>query len=175
MTDEELIARLELCPHVEGGFYRQTYRAGWSVELDDRPGRERLGMTSIFYLLNRRSPIGYFHRNRSDIFHCFQLGSPLVYLALDSAGRLTRHTLGPDVSRGHLLQLVIPGGTWKATFLAEGAFGLVSEIVAPGYDDRDCEIASREQMQASFPHLWPSIERFVAPVAPTAREARDGD
>jgi uncharacterized protein len=162
LTDAELIARLGLSPHVEGGFFRQTYRSGWTVALPGPDGGERLGLTAIFYLLTRQSSICHFHRNRSDMLHCFHLGSPLTYIVVHPDGRLERLVLGADLDRGQHLQLAIPGGVWKATHLPDGSFGLASEILAPGYDDRDCEMASPVQMQGLFPHLWPTIAPFVA-------------
>ena len=42
MTAEEVVRRLRLEPHPEGGFYREIYRA---------PGEGRTAVTSIYFLL----------------------------------------------------------------------------------------------------------------------------
>ncbi len=59
-----LIRKLQLQPHVEGGYYRRTYN---SQHNSGEPQRSL--MSSIYYLLTDDSPIGYFHRNQSDIIH----------------------------------------------------------------------------------------------------------
>ena len=48
-TKEEWIKELDLEPHVEGGYFRQTYKAIETVELPDN--RIRALSTSILFLL----------------------------------------------------------------------------------------------------------------------------
>jgi predicted cupin superfamily sugar epimerase len=64
----DVIAALNLEPHVEGGYYRRTFQS------DDRdwlqmPGCPRYLLTSIYFLLTEDSPVGQFHFNHSDILH----------------------------------------------------------------------------------------------------------
>lgn len=73
-----LIESLELKEHVEGGYYRQTFKADHRPSMDTEVG-PRSTLTSIYYLLTRESPIGHFHRNRSDIVHYFHAGDPLIF------------------------------------------------------------------------------------------------
>ncbi|MEJ7597740.1 MAG: cupin domain-containing protein [Kofleriaceae bacterium] len=157
----DLVEQLGLVRHPQGGFFRQTHETAWSVETADRADGRRPGLNMIFYLLTRESPIGHFHKDRSDIVHYFHLGSPLTYLTISPAGELSTTILGPDLARGHVLQLVVPGGTWKATVL-DGDFGLLSEVVAPAYDPRDMEIATAERLTRLFPHLTDRVLPYVA-------------
>src|SRR5690606_40803653 len=81
-TQQECIARLidtlGLDAHVEGGYFRRHYEPGSGRRLATEHG-QRFSMTCIYYLLTADSPIGHFHRNRSDIMHFFHAGDPLTY------------------------------------------------------------------------------------------------
>ncbi len=152
---EALINSLSLAPHIEGGYFARTYQS--PIESTMRPL-----MSSIFYMLTDDRPVGHFHRNKSDIMHYFHLGSPMVYLTISPDGVLEKYILGPDVVAGHVLQLLVKGGYWKASCLEQGEFGLLSEAVAPGFDYKDMTIANREDMQKQYPHLWDDIKKYVA-------------
>lgn len=152
MNKQQLIRHLNLEPHLEGGYYRRTYCAEPITRLDN--GKHRPLMSSIFYLLTDDSPTGFFHCNRSDIVHYWQGGAALRYYLIDPQGTLQQIVLGPDLARGEQLQLVVPGGVWKATQLMEGEFGLLSEAVSPGFDYGDMKLASARDLQQQFPDLW---------------------
>ncbi|GAB5415206.1 MAG: cupin domain-containing protein [Congregibacter sp.] len=148
----EVIDALQLEGHVEGGFYRRTYEAQDQPRLDTEQG-ERFSMTSIFYLLTSEGPVGHFHLNRSDIVHYFQLGDPIDYFLIHEDGQLETRTMGPDPRQGHLLQMTVPGGIWKASRLQEGdaGFGLISEAVSPGFDFSDMTLGETQKLLRLFP------------------------
>ncbi|WP_018275514.1 cupin domain-containing protein [Teredinibacter turnerae] len=153
MDATEIIARLSLEPHREGGFFRRTYEAGDQPRVIT-PNGERFSLTSIYYLLSSERPRGHFHRNRSDIVHYFHLGDPVEYFLIDPQGKLERVVMGTNLARGEQLQLVVPGGWWKASQLqANGinGFSLISEAVSPGFDYQDSELGKRENLTAAFP------------------------
>jgi len=77
ITASNLVAALDLEPHVEGGFFRRTYQADHRDMLETEGG-QRFLMTSIYYLLTAESPVGQFHFNQSDILHYFHLASRLL-------------------------------------------------------------------------------------------------
>ena len=160
MNKQQLITKLALEPHVEGGYFRRTYQSGLTADL--AYGKRRL-LSSIYYLLTDDSPIGHLHRNKSDIIHYFHSGSPLSYLIVHPDGRLERTVLGADLAQGQQLQWLVPGGCWKASELASGEFGLISEAVAPGFDYEDMALATKDLMQNLFPALWGSLEKYVKP------------
>ncbi len=149
---QQLIRQLALEPHVEGGYFRRSYAAPHSVTLDDRG--ERLLMSSIYYLLTEDSPVGHFHCNRSDIIHYWHRGWPLTYYLIDPQGALHTAVLGPDLEAGEQLQLMVPGGWWKASRLECGDYGLLSEAVSPGFDFTDMSLATAESLRTAFPDLW---------------------
>lgn len=150
-SSKDIIETLGLERHDEGGYFRQTIESEINVALDDERGH-RPAMNSIFYLLTKVEPIGYLHRNRSHIHHFFHGGGPLEYLTVSPEGNLHRVILGPDLANGHVLQMSVPGGWWKATRLLSQDYGLLSEVVVPGFDYRDRDLAS-EALLEEFPHL----------------------
>ncbi|WP_101758802.1 cupin domain-containing protein [Oceanicoccus sp. KOV_DT_Chl] len=151
MTKQQLIKSLELEPHLEGGFFKRTYTSSQTVNVTDTT---RPLLSSIYYMLTDDSPIGYFHRNQSDIIHYWHRGSALNYFLISPDGKFSSFTLGPDVDRGEHLQMTVPGNYWKATVLSHGEYGLLSEAVSPGFDYADMQLASTAQMQADFPELF---------------------
>lgn len=157
---EDLVKQLGLEPHVEGGYFRRTFQADHRDKIATEHG-ERYTLTSIFYLLTADAPVGHWHLNRSDILHFFHLGSPITYYLIHPDGRLDRVILGPDPSRGHRLQLAVKGGTWKASHLEEGAYGLISEAVSPGFEYEDMTLGLPEVLLQSFPEHAELIRRFA--------------
>jgi len=157
MTAAELINLLGLEPHpLEGGYFRRTYES--RLRCDCGYGSRPL-LTSIYYLLTQESPVGFLHRNRSDILHYHQLGAAVTYLVIAPDGSLSEHILGPDIAHGETLQLLVPGGYWKASRLCGGEYALISEAVAPGFDYADNELATEEMARRN----WPALHDMLAP------------
>lgn len=159
MDADELVKALGLEPHVEGGYFRRTFQADHRDKIEVAPG-ERFTMTSIYYLLTADSRVGHWHLNRSDILHFFHLGAPVTYYLIHPDGRLETVVLGPDPSQGHQLQLAVKGGTWKASHLAEGDYGLISEAVSPGFEYEDMTLGKAELLLQRFPAHTEVIQRF---------------
>ncbi|ALX48565.1 cupin domain-containing protein [Lentibacillus amyloliquefaciens] len=68
LNAHDWIRKLNLEPHPEGGFYKQTYAA---EALEDH-----VLYTSIYFLL-RAGDVSHFHRLKSDELWYFHAGSPL--------------------------------------------------------------------------------------------------
>ncbi len=151
MDKNSLISQLALSPHPEGGYFRRTYESA-------HVQRGRKLMSSIYYLLTEDQAIGHLHRNRSDIIHFWQHGSPLLYTLLSPEGKLLQFTLGPDLGAGQQLQLTVPGGFWKASQLLCGSYGLISEAVCPGFDFDDHDMAEGADIRAKYPQHWPVLQ-----------------
>lgn len=104
-----------------GGFFKETYRSGTapgaSRGLTDADGdlmptvrepSERNVCTSIYYMLTREAPIGFWHKNESTIVHYWQAGNALTYLLIDpskSPAGIEKHILGPNITGGEVLQV----------------------------------------------------------------------
>jgi purine nucleoside permease/predicted cupin superfamily sugar epimerase len=163
LSAEELIKSLNLTGHVEGGFYRQTFKADHRPLLSTEYG-ERANMTSIYYLLSAESPIGHFHMNRSDIMHYFHVGDPITYYLMNQDGSLETHILGPDPTKGHEMQMVVKGGTWKASKISTNGqygYGLIGEAVAPGFEYEDMQLGKQADLVRNFPQHKTLIETLT--------------
>lgn len=157
---ETVIKQLELEAHLEGGYFKRSFQADHREKMATDNG-PRYTLTSIYYLLTAESPIGHWHRNQSDIIHYFHLGSPIDYYLIQADGSLHTATLGPDLAAGQQLQLTVQGGIWKASHLATGDYGLISEAVAPGFDYEDMSIAKQAELIAIFPQHRSLIEAYT--------------
>ncbi|MEM7106589.1 MAG: cupin domain-containing protein [Bacteroidota bacterium] len=141
---------LDLLPHLEGGFYRETYRSECLIQAKDFK-TERNASTGIYYLLKAGS-FSAFHRIKSDEMWHFYDGTDLSIYMLDEDGRLEVTRLGRNIEAGEQLQSVVPTGRWFASRVeSEGGFALVGCTVAPGFDFQDFELAKRDNLQAEFP------------------------
>jgi len=123
MSAQAIIDRLNLAPHPEGGWYRQTWAAA-------NPGRPTA--TAILFLLGQ-SERSHWHKVDADEIWLFHAGAPLVLsLSATDTGPAADQTLGHDVLAGESPQLVVPTGHWQAA-RSTGEFSLVSCIVSPGF------------------------------------------
>lgn len=162
MNKHEIIAALGLSGHFEGGYFRETFRAGHRPPVaTDRGPRET--MTAIYYMLTDDSPIDGFHTKHSDGIQFYQLGAPVTYHLIHPYGQYEKVVLGPDLAAGQRLQLAVAGGTWKSAELTHGEFGLVSEVVAPGWVMDDMILKSREDLVALFPQHAALLTRLTPP------------
>ncbi|HEY3684467.1 MAG TPA: cupin domain-containing protein [Streptosporangiaceae bacterium] len=130
--------RLDLLPHPEGGWFRQTWAAPATVTPPGYPG-PRTTATCIYFLLGPGDSSAS-HAVRSDEVWLWHRGGPLT-LTLggpgDAPGDTADITLGPDLAAGHVPQAVVPGGVWQAARPATAEETLVSCVVSPGFDFAD--------------------------------------
>jgi uncharacterized protein len=143
-----VVRRLDLQPHPEGGYFRETFRSPLRLTLAD--GRTRAASTAIHFLL----PAGTWstwHRVRSDeVWHHYD-GAPL---------RLYRLGLDPvRLDRG-TPQAVVPGGVWQAAE-PEGGSALCGCTVAPGFEFADFSLGSAVALAAEFPAEAELIRRLA--------------
>jgi uncharacterized protein len=156
LTAAEIIRKLDLKPHPEGGYYRETYRSGQSI-----PGTSRAHSTGIYYLLVPGA-VSRFHRLPSDEMFHFYLGGPVTWVMLGPDGGTRKAVLGPDLGKGEAVQLLIPGGTWFGGYLNEGgAYALMGTTVAPGFEFEDLVLGRREELLARFPRAEAEILRLT--------------
>jgi predicted cupin superfamily sugar epimerase len=130
MNAAEIIERLQLQPHPEGGWYRETWRA-------PAPDGERSAGTAIHFLLEARQR-SHWHRVDAAEIWLFHAGDPLrLSLADSDEGPVRSVILGHDVLTGHVPQHVIPPHHWQAAEpgpVAQAGYSLVSCIVVPGFE-----------------------------------------
>lgn len=131
-TPDEIVKLLDLVPHPEGGFYRETFR-------DSEGYGARAYATQIYYLL-RAGETSRWHRiDAAEVWH-FYLGEPLELLTAEAGGTVRRTVLGADLVRGEVLHYAIPKGVWQSA-RPLGAFALMGCSVAPGFEFSGFEFA----------------------------------
>jgi predicted cupin superfamily sugar epimerase len=154
ISAEDLINRLNLIPHPEGGYYRETYRCPESLPrtaLAAGYDSARAAGTAIYYLLTE-STCSRLHRLKSDEIYHFYLGDPVTMLHLYPDGTTREIVLGPNIVMGELPQVVIPRATWQGSFvLPRGRFALLGATVSPGFDFADYETGERESLLRQYP------------------------
>ena len=126
---DRLIAQLGLEPHPEGGWYLETWRA---------PGPGRAASTAIYFLL-REGERSHWHAVDADEIWCNHGGDPIV-VSMTDGDTVVEVTLGLDLGAGQRPQVVVPAGQWQSA-TPIGAWGLVSCIVAPGFEFAGFELA----------------------------------
>jgi predicted cupin superfamily sugar epimerase len=131
-----MVEALDLVPHPEGGFYRETFRSS---------------STEIYFLLPA-GEFSAFHRLRTsdEIWHHY-VGDPveLQTIGKDGVHRVT--ILGPALERGERPQVIVPAGTLQAAAVRGGRFALCGCTVTPAFEFADFELPTRDELLAAFP------------------------
>jgi len=135
-TPDEIIKWLDLIPHPEGGFYRETFR---DSEGSSSEKGQRAHSTLIYYLLRAGEESRWHRIDAAEIWH-FYLGEGLELFTAEENGPAQRHVLGPNLERGEMLHFAIAKGIWQSA-RPLGAFALVGCTVAPGFEFSGFEFA----------------------------------
>jgi len=122
---DRLIALLDLKPHPEGGYFRETFRDG---------SNGRAHSTAIYFLL-KAGEVSRWHRvDAAEVWH-FYRGAPLELRIGKSV-----YVLGGDVDEAQAPQVVVPPGAWQSA-RSLGDYTLVGCTVAPGFEFEHFELA----------------------------------
>lgn len=182
-TASKLVAKLNLKPHPEGGFYRETFRDSSLLlsrsHLPPTYKVDRPVSTSIYFLLPSAS-VSHLHRIPcAETWH-FYLGEPITIVELnESDGDVKLTRLGPDplADNGEVVQYTVPPNVWFGAFPTndieisfdmkslvkraprdgESHFSLVGCTCAPAFQFEDFELAKRHHLVSKFPDHEPLI------------------
>lgn len=151
---EGLIQKLDLQPHPEGGYFKETYRSEGIISTDclsDLFEGERHYCTGIYYLL-KSDDFSAFHKvNQDEMWH-FYKGDAIELIMISETGKLTTVHIGNDISNGQVPQFVVPKHYWFAARVIESdSFALAGCTVSPGFDFQDFTLAKRNQLIEKFP------------------------
>jgi len=148
------IEKLNLQPHPEGGYFRETYRAPGKMRGDPQGSgvsSDRPFSTAIYFLL-KGPEVSKFHRLRSDEIWHFYEGNSLILYVIDAMGRLSTLGLGPDAERDEHFQAIVRAGCWFGAEVTNSeSYSLVGCTVAPGFDFDDFELGRRETLLLDYP------------------------
>lgn len=137
MNAEILIAALDLQPHPEGGWYRESWRA-------EAPDGQRATASAVYYLMERGQR-SHWNRVDADEIWLWHAGDPIdVSVATSDSGPVRTTRLGGDVAAGDQPQVVVPAGRWESAQPApdgHAGYSLISCIVAPAFEFAGFELA----------------------------------
>jgi predicted cupin superfamily sugar epimerase len=133
LTADDIIRLLDLKPHPEGGYFRETFRDTRQVE------GNRAASTVIYFLLARGERSHWHRVDAVEIWH-WHAGAPLELEIAQSEGRIERVTLGSDLVSGQRPQAIVPAHAWQAAQTL-GDWTLCGCTVAPGFDFAGFELA----------------------------------
>lgn len=151
----EFVRHFNMNAHPEGGYYSEIYRSEVAV-----PGMERQLMTSIYFLL-RSGEVSRFHRIKSDELWFFHAGCPLTVHSLGQNGH-TQQRVGLNIRNGESPQVLVKAGMIFGSEVSEDdSFSLVSCVCAPGFDFRDFELFTKEELMPIYPEHSTIIERLT--------------
>ncbi|CAL6371969.1 unnamed protein product [Bathycoccus prasinos] len=163
LKKKDFVKALDLIPHPEGGYFRETHRSG-ATPMASRGktdssgdlvktsgGNARNTMTSIYYLIEDYQGLVC---NKSDHVHYFHYGCTVLYHIVNPlTGEYYVERLGSNLSKGDKPQVVVPGNYFKAATLEKTKsfdFALLGEGVGPGFDFRDFEFVSKEKLNRNL-------------------------
>ena len=134
LTAAEIIARLDLKPHPEGGHYRETFR-------DSRVDAGSRALSTAIYFLLARGERSHWHRiDAIEIWHYYAGHALALHIADNGDKHAIR--LGPDLTAGEVPQAIVPAHAWQAAETT-GDWTLVGCTVAPGFDFAKFELAPK--------------------------------
>ncbi len=139
----EWLRRLDLAPHPEGGWFRETWRSDVTIPAaalpPDYAGPRSAGTGILFALMpDQRSA---WHTVRSAELWLHHRGSPIVLEFGPEQETAQTHVLGSDITAGQHPQLLVPPGAWQRARPQGDEPSLVSCVVVPGFDFADFTLA----------------------------------
>ena len=138
-TAADIIKRLDLKPHPEGGHFRETHR-------DEAGHQGRAHSTAIYFLLARGERSHWHRIDAVEVWHYYSGAALTLKIANEGCGPHTV-TLGPDVTAGQRPQAIVPAGAWQAAE-STGDWTLVGCTVAPGFEFASFELANADLFPA---------------------------
>ncbi|MFD2568168.1 cupin domain-containing protein [Pseudotenacibaculum haliotis] len=164
MTAQEIIEKLELQEHPEGGYFKETYRSTGEIPttvLGEKYQGNRNYSTCIYFLLTSEKFSAFHKINQDEIWH-FYKGTPLKLHIISKEGEYSYHMIGNDLQNGEVPQYVVNGGDWFAAEVIDAnAYSLVGCTVAPGFDFADFVLPERKELTELFPQYKKIISKLT--------------
>lgn len=153
MDAQDWITHLQLEPHPEGGFYKETYRAEGLFSIDAQPHALLRNYSTAIYFLLQNDNFSAFHKINSDEAWHYYAGATLELFEIDADGILRRTLIGNNIKEGAVPQYVVLAGHWFASrVLGQHGYVLTGCTVSPGFDFQDFEMADRQTLINQYPH-----------------------
>ena len=150
---KQIINRLDLSPHPEGGYFSETYKSDQQVSLPK--GEQRSAGTAIYFMLTE-GELSNWHRVRWDELWHFYAGNQLVLEVIGKDGMLNKLKLGNDLMNDVEFQQLVPQHCWQRAY-STGPYSLVGCTVSPGFEFEDFEMIEPEQLAEKYPDMRDDI------------------
>ncbi|XVE70730.1 hypothetical protein DITRI_Ditri10aG0094300 [Diplodiscus trichospermus] len=182
----EIVAKLNLVPNPEGGFYAETFRdTSIFLSKSQLPPEYKVDrdVSSCIYFFLPSGSVSRLHRIPcAETWH-FYLGEPLTVLEMDEKdGQVKLTCLGPDLGDNQQVQYTVPPNVWFGAFPtkdfhisadgnvtktesrdAESHYSLVGCTCAPAFQFQDFELAKRSELVTRFPNHESVISLLTYP------------
>ena len=154
LDSQYFVSKLGLEPHPEGGYYKETFKSTEMItdqELTVHFEGKRKLYTSIYFLLTSNN-VSHFHRIKSDEVWYYHAGSPLTIHIIDEKGEYSELKLGLNIDKGEVPQALVPKHSiFASSVMGEDTFSLVGCMVSPGFDFKDFELFTQEDLLSKYP------------------------
>lgn len=146
------IDQLNLSPHPEGGYYKETIR-------DEHV--QRAPYSSIYFLL-KDNDVSHFHRIDADEVWYHHAGETLMIHIIYPSGEYQEVRLGQNLEQGDVLQFLVPKASIFASSLVdESSYSLVGCMCQPAFDFEHFELFTQKQLIDDYPQYTSIIKKLA--------------
>lgn len=167
------VSKLGLSPHPEGGYFKGTFESEELIsdqELSVNYEGKRKLYTSIYFLLPS-DDVSHFHRLKSDELWYYHAGSSLSIHVIDEIGDYREIKLGLDLDAGEVPQVLVKKNSIFGSSVSEkGTYSLVGCMVSPGFEFRDFELFTQEELLRKYPEHKEIISKLAYQQLPSSLE-----
>jgi predicted cupin superfamily sugar epimerase len=154
---QQIVKKLELEAHPEGGFFRRTYLSKQTCT--NAEGKTRAAASAIYFLIPEGHK-SHLHRLKSDEIWHFYEGASLTVVQISPQGEVQKIKVGLDWEKGELPQYLVPAGYWFGSY-SNGDYSLVGCTVSPGFVYEDFELGKRDELIKLYPHASSEITHLT--------------
>lgn len=187
LSASDVVAKLDMKPHPEGGFYKETFRDHSVLlnksHLPSTYKADRAVSTSIYFLLPSGCVSSLHRIPCAEVWH-FYLGEPLTVVEInEETGKPKFKCLGSNIlNENQVLQYSVPPGVWFGSFPTKDfsisgdgtllkvpardpqtRYSLVGCTCAPAFQFEDFELANRSELISRFPQMEQLITYLTIP------------
>lgn len=165
------VSKLGMNPHPEGGYYKRTFESEERItdkELTVNFDDQRKLYTSIYFLLTSND-VSHFHRLKSDELWYYHAGSPLTIHIIHENGEYEEIKLGLNLDKGEVPQARVRKNSIFGSSVVnedEDAFSLVGCMVSPGFEFKDFELFTQDELMSKYPERKEIIKKLAYEVIP---------
>jgi hypothetical protein len=147
---EEIIEKLDMEPHYEGGWYKFVWKCDKGIPEDCLPAEYQgsRSTASVIYYLLKPGETSCWHKLRSDEMWFWQYGGTLEMTLGGETANPVEHEkirIGSDIGNGEAFNSLVKAGHWQTTTPVGDEFVLVSCVVTPGFENDDFMLPRNEE------------------------------